>query len=610
MKNFDKKKYRGNIYYKYMLKSRSFLNKSGVVNSSKWIYYAIIIGTVSAFGAALLVSAINYTNGFLLGGVVGYSGNEVQPLVFNPGMKKWLILIIPAFGALLAGIISVKLAPDTKGHGTDSVIKCFHKENGNMKIRTPLVKIIATTLVIGSGGSAGREGPIAQIGAGFASFLGRRFKATIKERRIMLISGAGAGISALFGAPLGGAIFAIEVLYRNHDMESEALIPSLFSSIVAFSVFRTFFGEAHLFNIPAISFNTVYELVPYIILGISCFLVGVLYIKTFIRIKSEFENMKINEMLKPALGGFLVGALALFLPQILAGGYGYIQMALDGSLSVKLMMLLIAGKIIATSLTIGSGGSGGVFAPSLFIGAMLGGSIGAIMQQIFPAEWISSSSAFVVAGMGGFFAGVARVPLSSLFMVSEMTKGYQLLVPMMFVSSIAFLMNRRPYTLYEEQAKSVVYSPAHKGDFETDILENIKVSDVNIQEKDIIVIPRRMTLENVIKIITHTPQETFPVVDEKKEGRLTGIFTFEDLKEEITETALWNTVLADDVAVRDFLYVTPQEDLHSAMNKFLLKDYDAIPVLEKSSKKFLGLLTRTNFIKIYNLKLAEMRKHS
>ncbi|HDT15094.1 MAG TPA: chloride channel protein, partial [Firmicutes bacterium] len=497
MKNFDKKRYKGNRYYRYMLKSRSFLNKSGVLNSGKWIYYGIIIGTISAFGAALLVNAINYTNGLLLSGVVGYKGNELEPLIFLPGAKKWLILVIPALGALLAGIISVKLAPDTKGHGTDSVIKCFHKGGGNMKIMTPIVKIISTTLVIGSGGSAGREGPIAQIGAGFASFMGRRLKVTAKDRRIMLISGAGAGISALFGAPLGGAIFAIEVLYRNHDMESEALIPSLFSSIVAFSVFRTFFGEAHLFNIANVSFHTVYELVPYIILGISCFLVGVLYIKIFNRIRAEFARMKINEIFKPALGGFLVGAMALFLPQILAGGYGYIQMALDGELSLKLMLALIIGKILATSLTIGSGGSGGVFAPSLFIGAMLGGSIGGVMQQIFPAEWISSSSVFVVVGMGGFFAGVARVPLSSLFMVSEMTRGYELLVPMMFVSSISFLLNRKPYTLYEEQAKSIIDSPAHKGDFETDILENIKVSDVKT-EKDVIKIPRRMTLDNVI----------------------------------------------------------------------------------------------------------------
>ncbi len=604
----DRKRYRKSMYYKYLLKTGAFIRKTGMLKSGKWIYYGLIIGVVAAFGAAVFMKALDFMSRFMLEGIGGHSGNEMGQAVFQPGLKKWAILLLPAAGALVAGLISAKIAPDTKGHGTDDVIKSFHKQNGNISLKTAIAKIFATIFVIGSGGSAGREGPIAQIGAGFASFFGRKMKVPARDRRIMLISGAGAGISAIFGAPLGGAIFAVEVMYRNQDMESEALIPSIISSIVSFSLFRAVFGKEHLFNISGVFFESAYELVPYTLLGVICAVVGVLYVKTFYSISGRFKKMKIKEVLKPAVGGFLVGAMGIFFPQVLAGGYGYIQMAFDGLLPLNILIILVVGKILATSFTIGSGGSGGVFAPSLFIGAMLGGSVGGVFQHVFPPEWMPVQAAFVVVGMGGFFAGVARVPLSSLFMVMEMTGGYELLVPMMLVASTAFLLNRKPFTLYREQAKSILDSPAHKGDFEIDVLEDIRVGDITIDTKDIVIIPRRMPLEKVVEIITHTTQDTFPVVDTKEDARLTGVFTLEDIREELSNRDVLEAAVADDISFRDFEYVTPEDDLHFALHKFIKKDYDALPVLEKKTKKLLGLLTRTHFIREYNKRFAEMKK--
>ena len=608
-KKIDRDKYKHSFYYKYLLKTNAFLEKTGVLVSGKWIYYGVVVGVVAAFGSIMFMLLLKFIQNIALDSVAGYTHHELSPLVFFEGNKKWLILFLPAFGALIAGIISDKLAPETKGSGTDHVIKSFHKNQGYISSRTALAKIVTSSLVIGTGGSGGVQGPVSQIAAGFASLFSRRVKLSVKERRIMTISGAGAGISAVFGVPLGGAVFAAEALYKNQDIESEAIIPSIISSIVSYSLFRHIMGEEHLFNIAGVAFSSWKELIPYAILGIACAIAGVLYISVMKKVKKIFtENIKISGWIKPAIGGLGVGAIAMFLPQVLSDGFSFMQMAFNNELPYYLMGILILGKILAASFTIGSGGSGGTFAPSLFIGAMLGGTVGGALVNVFPQDWLPSQAAFVVVGMGGFFAGIARVPIASLFMVSEMTKGYDLLVPMMLVSAMAFLLNRKPFTLYDEQVNGLLDSPAHKGDFEIDILEDIKVKDVPPDKKDALTIPRTMGLKKVINLITHTSQDTFPVIDEKKGNRLVGIFTLEDIREELTEQELLSAAVADDIADRDFIYVTPDEDLHSAMNKFVTRDYDALPILNKKDKKFLGLLTRTSFIKVYNKKFAEMKK--
>ena len=365
-----------------------------------------------------------------------------------------------------------------------------------------------------------------------------------------------------------------------------------------------------LFQIPAVSFTNVAELVPYTLLGILCAVIGIFYVKFFNKLRESFDSSKVvGNILKPALGGFLLGVLALYLPEVLGGGYDYIQMAFNGYIPFYLMLLLIFGKIFATTLTIGSGGSGGIFAPSLYIGAMLGGASWCIFKVILPHSWLPPESAFMVVAMGGFFAGIARVPISSLVLVSEMTKGYELLVPMMLVSSLAFLLNRKPYTLYDEQAASFFDSPAHKGEFEVDILDNIKVRDAAI-EKNILTIPRRMTLDKIIQLASHTKQDTFPVVDKKNKDAFVGVITFENIRENVMNKENVDGALADDIAVQDYPFVTESEDLHSAMNKFLINDDDSLPVMDKEGGKLLGLLTRTNFINIYNQKFLVLKKPS
>lgn len=270
----------------------------------------------------------------------------------------WL-LVIPALGGLLSGLLVYLVAPEAEGHGTDAMIESFHQRGGHIRKRVPLVKIVASAVTIGSGGSAGKEGPIAQIGSGFGSFFATVLKLKPRDRRLLVLAGAAGGIGAIFRAPLGAALFAPEVLYRETEFEYEAILPCIISSIVAYSVFTNVYGRRAIFSPGTVDF-TLPELIPYALFGVVCALVGFVYIRVFYGLRDRFFNpLGIPRLVKPALGGLMVGAVAFLFPQIMDGGYGWVQAALEGKLFWGTMLLLAFLKILATSCTISSGGSGG-----------------------------------------------------------------------------------------------------------------------------------------------------------------------------------------------------------------------------------------------------------
>jgi CIC family chloride channel protein len=413
----------------------------------------IVIGIISGCGGILFNFLLQTGAQFFTKDLVNFltNGAAGRPF-FGVPLGRWFMLGIPALGGLIAGLIVFSFAPEAEGHGTDAMIESFHWKKGVIRRRVPIIKTIASAITIGSGGSAGKEGPIAQIGAGFGSFLASVLKVGDKERRVMLLAGAAGGIGAIFKAPLGAALFATEVLYRREDFEFEAVIPCILSSIVGFTVFTLYDGTGTIFRIPVFSTVSPGQLPLYAVLGLLCAGVGFVYVRFFYGVRDRFfKPLGISRMLKPALGGLFVGIIGFFLPEVLGGGYGSIQSAIDGRLAGGIMLALVFGKILATSCTISSGGSGGVFAPSLFIGSMLGGSFGDVCQKFFP-HVVSQPSTFVLVGMGGFFAGVAKVPIAALIMVAEMTGGYALIVPMMIVrrfrtfcsAASLFMKNRLP----------------------------------------------------------------------------------------------------------------------------------------------------------------------
>jgi chloride channel protein, CIC family len=566
------------------------------------ILSSALVGVVAGLGAVVLYICLQLGIRFILGQLTGFippaPGGEPPLFPYAASeIHHWLIILVPAMGGLISGWIVYTFAPEAEGHGTDAVIESFHHLVGHIRARVPLVKAIATVFTLGSGGSGGREGPVAQIGAGFGSFLASILHLPPRERRILMIAGMGAGVGAIFKSPLAGAIFAGEVLYREEEIEYESLIPATIAAIVAYSVFCLFFGWGPLFTTPNMTFTDPLRLIPYTFLGLGCAVMGFIYIKTFYGTRDFFRKLYIPNFLKPALGGLLVGIVGFFLPQTLALGYGYLQGALSGDISLtwQLLLAIAFGKIITTSCSIGSGGSGGVFGPSMVIGGTFGGALGILFHQLLPRVVINQQ-AFVVVGMAGFFAGVASTPISTIIMVSEMTGNYNLLVPSMWVCTISFLLLRR-WSIYEKQHPNRISSPAHYGELAVDILQGLKVNDWMNHEA--VSLPGFTRFKDILKIATESGHAHYPVHDQ--EGHLLGVIALRDIVRQLGKNNATAGLIAADLLEPDCITVLPQENLNQALRKMDNYHADLLPVVaEEGTSKLVGILTRSDIIHAYN----------
>lgn len=565
---------------------------------------AVLVGVVAGCGALAFYFATNSVEHLMLGKV----GNFHPPLEGTPessfsgfvtGLSvpyRWCLFLIPALGGLCSGWLVYKFAPEAEGHGTDGALEAFHRKSGVIRGRVPIVKTIASVITIGTGGSAGREGPIAQIGAGFGSFIATKLGLSTLDRRILLLAGMAGGIGATFRSPLGGALFAVEVLYRDPEFEHEGLIPCIISSIVAYSLFGAVTGWKPLLDTPHFRFEQPGELVLYLILGVICALLGVVYVKTFYGMRDAFRRLPLPDWQKPALGGLALGIMALFIPQVLGSGYGWVQAALYGKMALWVMLVVALAKIIATSLTISSGGSGGVFAPSLVIGAMLGGAFGASAEILFPAL-TQDPRAYVLVGMAGFFAGVANAPIATLIMVSELTGNYGLLAPLMLVCVVAMIVMRKN-SIYENQVAGRFDSPAHLGDFVIDVLEGILVHDLAKKGRKPTLIPEGMTLPEILDKIASAKTAYYPVVN--AEGLMTGIFSINDIRRILNEDIPPTLVIARDMATRNVISATPNEHLTAVMKKLTARNLEEIPVVEEDNpQKVLYMMSRRTLLAHY-----------
>ncbi|HEY5673633.1 MAG TPA: chloride channel protein [Malonomonas sp.] len=565
---------------------------------------AALVGVVSGCGALAFYFATNNVEHLMLGTI----GNFHPPLegtaessfsVFIDSLStpyRWCLFIIPALGGLVSGWLVYKFAPEAEGHGTDAALEAFHRKGGVIRGRVPIVKTLASIVTIGTGGSAGREGPIAQIGAGFGSFVATKLGLSVADRRILLLAGMAGGIGATFRSPLGGALFAVEVLYRDPEFEHEGLIPCIISSIVAYSLFGAVTGWKPLLTTPHFHFERPGELILYLVLGIICALLGVVYVKTFYGMRDAFRKLPLPDWQKPALGGFALGVMALFIPQVLGSGYGWVQAALYGKMALWVMLVIALAKIIATSLTISSGGSGGVFAPSLVIGAMLGGAFGASAEILFPSL-VQNPQAYVLVGMAGFFAGVANAPIATLIMVSELTGNYGLLAPLMLVCVVATVVMRKN-SIYENQVAGRFDSPAHLGDFVIDVLAGITVNELAKKGRKPTLIPEGMCLPEILDKIAAAKTAYYPVVN--SEGLMTGIFSVTDIRRILNEDIPPTLVIARDIATRNVISATADEHLTEVMKKLTERNLDEIPVVAGDNpQKVLYMLSRRTLLAHY-----------
>jgi chloride channel protein, CIC family len=441
--------------------------EDGQPSLGRWIALSLLIGVVAGLGAVVMQDAIEFANRLSLGGIAGYvppglisEGGTAAPAYLSH-YRWWLFLLVPALGGLLTGLIVYTFAPEAEGHGTDAVIRAYHREGGYIRARVPIVKIIASAITLGSGGSGGREGPIAQVGAGFGAWLATALRVPDRERRLMVLAGAAGGIGAIFRAPLGGALVVCELLYRNSEFEYDAVVPALLTSVVAYSVYALFNGWAPMFATSPAPFDQPQKLLVYLVLGVAVAALGWVYVSVFYGLRDRvFARLPFPRHFRPALGGFLTGLVGLAAPQAIGLGYGWIQMGIAGQLSVRDYLAGALGKILATGFSISSGGSGGVFGPAVVIGGFTGGAVGTFFARLLPT-WGLQPQAFILVGMAAFFGGAAKAPIGALLMISEMTAGYGLLVPLIVACAVAAVLVPKRVSIYEEQVDGRVNSPAH-----------------------------------------------------------------------------------------------------------------------------------------------------
>ena len=579
--------------------------------SGRLLIYSVVVGVVAGLGGVAFYTALEWFQGLIFGDVLQYfppteGGDVVEHAQTMPLAAWWIRLLVPTIGGLICGLIVFTFAPEAEGHGTDGVVRAFHSANGVIRARVPLVKSIASIITIGTGGSAGREGPIAQIGAGFGSIFATKLKLSDRERRMLVMAGAAGGVSAIFHAPVGGALFAIEVLYASTAVEFMAFVPCVCSSVVAYSIFNAICGNSTAFIAPdPLIFKPMSELPFYLIFAVVCAICGFIYVSVFYGMRNHiFRKIKIPNHFKPAIGGLMLGVILLFWPQVMNGGYGYVQQAIDGNptMTIQLMATLVLVKIVATSCTISSGGSGGVFAPSLFIGAMLGGAFGQLCNDLFPSM-VPQPQAFVLVGMGGFFAGVAKVPLTALIMVSEMSGSYSLLVPLMVVSVINVAILSQKWTLYEEQVSSLVDSPAHFGDFVVDILAQMYVREVYSPQHPATLVPEGMPLPEVLRLVADSNDNYFPVVDDNK--NLVGIFSLHDIRATLTGNPAGELILASDLARAPVTTITPDDNLHDVLRIYTQKQFVELPVVDPAEpNSVICMLPRGDVIAAYDRQIS------
>lgn len=458
------------------------------------ILICVLLGVVGALGAQLFLLLLHLMETHVLSAIGGYGTISVEaahamltpPAPFSHWY--WWIPVSTTLGGLIAGMLIYALAPETEGHGTDATLNAFHRNNGRMRARVPLVKTIVSAITIGSGGSGGREGPTAQIASGAGAIIGQLFRLPDEERRIVVLIGMAAGLSAIFKSPLGTAIFAVEILYSRMAFEGGALIYTLISASVAYSITGAISGYTPLFLLHPDSRSFLpSDLIWFALLGMLAGGLGALMPAVYYRVRDAFTALAIPRHFKPAIGGLAVGLIGIGVPPIIGGGYGYMQFVLQGSsgFGLGLLLLLTFGKILTLSLSVGSGGSGGVFGPTLYIGVMFGAAFAALLhlfQVDIDGTWLA------VIGMAAVFAGAARVPIAAMVMVIEMTGGFQLIMPTMLAVALAFIVqllltrHARHPTIYEAQMRTPADSPIYRDLFYATAAGLLRRQEVHLDE--------------------------------------------------------------------------------------------------------------------------------
>jgi len=579
---------------------------------------AVLLGTAFIVGAGTGLGAVVFIRLIVL----------VQRLFFEGGESllgfagRGIFILAPAVGGLLAGPVIAYFAREAKGHGVPEVMQAIALQGGRIRPRVVLAKVVASALCIGSGGSAGREGPIVQVGAALGSSFGQWFHLSEARVRNLVACGAAAGIAATFNAPIAGVIFAMEIILgelRLGDMGNVVV-----SAVTASTVARVFLGDRPAFSIPKYAIRTPWEILLYALLGVLAAITAVAFIKVLYSIEARFDRARLPEAIKPAIGGLMLGGLAFFYPMILSlgfvpegenliglplaasfphifgSGFPVIEATLLGKLSIGLLVALIILKPLATSLTLGSGNSGGVFAPALFTGAALGGAFGLLVEKIAPGA-TAGPGAFATVGMAAVFAGAAHAPFTGFLIVFEMTDDYRLIIPLMAGVIVSHIVSERLHRDSIYTFKLTQRGIRLESGRDIDAMESVQVDEVMV--KDPATVPTSMPIAQLASEFPRTGRHGFPVLND--DGSLYGVVSLEDYRRAATEGDDQVGLLVRDIATRDMVTVSPNETVGTALRRMAPRDLSRLPVVDRRNpRRLLGVVRRNDIVRAYDIALA------
>lgn len=563
---------------------------------------ALMIGLVGGLGAV----GFHHLIGFMKG--VFYGSTSTATFMDTVQSLPWYHrLLAPVLGGLIIGPLIHYLVREARGHGVPEVMESVAFRGGRVRFRVAPFKALISAICIGSGGSAGREGPIVQIGASFGSSVGQFFKMNPEKTKTLLCAGAAAGVGGTFNAPMAGVIFGLEVFLR--ELKFRSVCPIMLAAVVGTKLANTMLGRSgSIFDIPPHTMTGFWELFPYIGLGLVAAVVALVYQKTLYGLEHYFDEHSLPAAIKPAIGGLLLGLLALWIPQIMATGYPVMENALYDRLPLQTVAIFMAAKILATSLTLGSGGSGGIFAPALFIGSMTGSTYGKLMHSWFPGI-VAGPTPYAMVGMGAVFAGASHAPVSSVMLLFEMTRDPLMILPLILACTVSAVATR----LYQ---KKNIYTTKllNRGvDVEAileeadraakDVLEGMRVREA--MKPEVPSVSEKTTVRELRETFRDSSHDQVAVVREES-GELVGILRSCCILGEWDETRA-QSVVAGDIAISSSFGLKEGDDLLDALGS--TEGLDLIPVFsDDDHTKLIGVLSREDLLRVVHKRITEFRR--
>lgn len=564
------------------------------------VMVAALIGVIVGLAAVCLRRLITLSNDHIfmdigdslpsapIPGISGFFGEGLTATTL-------LVLLIPGVGLMIAVFLANRYAVEAKGHGVPEVMSAMARRAGVMRPRVALVKTIASAICIGSGGSVGQVGPSVHVGSVLASTVGQALKMSENSMKTLVACGSAAGISAIFNAPITGTIFASEVILGNLGLEN--ITPVLISAVVGSAMARIFIGDDPAFFVPPFSLESPWELILYCILGVCTGILATGFTKTFYTLDDIFKSIKVHYITKALMGGVVIGIVGIFFPQLFGLGFGTLDKLFNdvSSFGISLIMMLCLMKIFLVSVTLAAGGSGGVYGPSLFIGAFLGSGFGLIFHHIAPFE-MAPAAAYGVAGMSGFLAGATHAPIQAIFIAFELTGDYHEVIPVMLTSVLSTLTAKRLlkdsiYTLKNKRRGERIETGR-----DLSLLERVWVAEV--MEKDFPHVTRETSFTKMLRVLYKSKMDVVPVLDE--EGKFYGIVGFHQVRTAIRDEDKQEHIVVDKVALRDPITVTPSTNLADVFTELSMLDINCLPVVsDEDPKKIVGFVTRSSVISRY-----------